>query len=134
MQVADGQRLDKARPYIQHNVFLAYLTELGLPGLGLYLVVLGLWGQSAWRLWRSPDAPPWIRRFGLLILALLANYAVNGMFHDMTLIPMVNMVLYFFGGAAVALSQEWAPMPSAESERSPAASPAVSAPLPPPAG
>ena len=48
---------------------------------------------TAWRLWRSDDAPLWMRQQGLLFLVLAANYLANGMFQDMTIIPMVHMIL-----------------------------------------
>ena len=35
--------LEKARPFVQHNVLLALLTETGLAGMGLFVVLLGTW-------------------------------------------------------------------------------------------
>ena len=48
-----------------------------------------------------------MRQYALLFLAFFANYFVNGMFHDVTLIPMINMVLYFLAGAVVAIRQDF---------------------------
>jgi O-antigen ligase len=90
--------LEKARPFVQHNVLLALLTETGLIGMGLFAVLLGLWARDAWRLWRSPPGACDHRQLGLLFLAAEANYLVNGMFHDVAIIPMVNMVLFFLAG------------------------------------
>lgn len=101
-----GMPLEKAGPFIQHNVVLAYLVELGLVGAGLYIIVLSLWLRDAWRLWRTPDAPLWTGQYALFYLAFLVNYLVNGMFHDVTLIPMVNMIVYFLAGMTVSLRQE----------------------------
>ncbi len=45
--------LERARPFVQHNVFLALLTELGLVGLALFLIWLTALSAAAWQLWRS---------------------------------------------------------------------------------
>ncbi len=101
-----GLPLEKAGPYIQHNVLLNYLVELGLMGAGLYVLVLALWLVDAWRVWNRRQNPLWMRQYSLLFLAFFANYFVNGMFHDVTLMPMINMVLYFLAGAVVAIRQD----------------------------
>jgi O-antigen ligase len=96
--------LEKARPYIQHNVFLSMLTQTGLLGMGLLVALLACWTRTAWRLWHSAMAPWWVRNMGLLFLAALGVYLPNAMFHDVSIIPMVNMLLFFFGGAVMALT------------------------------
>ena len=101
-----GLPLEKAGPYIQHNVLLNYLAELGLIGTGLFVIVLALWLGNAWSLWSDRKNPLWMRQYGLLFLAFFTNYFVNGMFHDVTLIPMMNMILYFLSGAVVAIRQD----------------------------
>lgn len=95
--------LEKARPYIQHNIFLSLLTETGLIGAGLFTLMLALWSLAAWRLWRAQRAPLWVRQQGLLFLAMLASFLVNGMFHDLTLMPMLNMLLFFLAGVTMGL-------------------------------
>lgn len=101
-----GLPLEKAEPYIQHNVLLNYLAELGLVGAGLFVIVVGLWLRDARFLWKDRDGPPWTRQYALLFLAFFANYFVNGMFHDVTLMPMINMTLYFLAGALIAIRQD----------------------------
>ena len=101
-----GLALEKAEPYIQHNILLSFLVELGLAGAGLFVIVLGLWLREACLIWHDRERPAWMRQFALLFLAFFANYFVNGMFHDVTLIPMVNMVLYFLAGALIAIRQD----------------------------
>jgi len=98
--------LEKVRPFIQHNVFLALLTETGLVGMGLFIALLAFWARDAWRLWRSPQASPWARRCGLLFLALLGNYLPNAMFHELSLVATVNMFLFFMAGLAGRLAPE----------------------------
>lgn len=93
--------LEKARPFVQHNVLLALLTETGAIGMGLFALLLALWSREAWRLWRRPEHTAEQRQLALLFLAAEANYLVNGMFHDVSIIPAVNMLLFFVAGMTV---------------------------------
>ncbi|MEO8494776.1 MAG: O-antigen ligase family protein [Planctomycetota bacterium] len=95
--------LEKARPYHQHNVFLAMLAQTGLLGFGAWIIMLGLWTRNAWRLWHSRVAPLWARQHALLLLALLAAYSFNGLFHDVSIISMANMLLFFVAGVGQGL-------------------------------
>ena len=95
--------LEKSRGYVQHNVFLSLLTETGLLGLGLWVTVLWFWSRNAWRLWQTSAASPWFRQTGLLTLVLLACYVVTGMFHDVSLILVVNWLLFFITGLVAGL-------------------------------
>ena len=88
---------------MQHNVLLSLLTETGLVGMGLFAVLLAFWVISAWRLCHCPAAPPWVRRQGVLFLALVGSYLPNAMFQDMSLISMVNSLLFFMGGVTAGL-------------------------------
>lgn len=90
--------LERARIFIQHNVFLALLTETGLVGMGLFALLLWLWVRDAWRLWQSRQAPLWARQQGLLFLGLMATYLVNAMFHDVSRMPAVTTLLFFMAG------------------------------------
>ena len=49
---------------------------------------------------------------GLVFLAFMTAYLANGMFHDLSIVPMVNMFLFFLGGAIVGLAA-WIDSPSA---------------------
>lgn len=95
--------LEKGRGYIPHNVVFSLLTETGLVGLGLFLALAAMWGLDAWRLWRTHSAPLWARQMGLLLLVALGAYFVNGMFHDISVVPMANMTLFFLAGLTAAL-------------------------------
>jgi O-antigen ligase len=96
--------LEKARPYVQHNTFLALLVEVGVIGLGCFLAMLAVWTRWAWWLWRHPSAPTWARQAGLLFLGFMGIYLPNAMFHDVSIIPMINMVLFFLGGAVTGIA------------------------------
>ncbi len=96
--------LEKARPFVQHNAFLALLTETGLLGLGLFLAFFAWWTVDAWHLWHTAAAPPWIRQMGLLFLASVGVYVPNAMFHDVSIVAMVHMLLFYIGGTVVGLS------------------------------
>jgi len=95
-----GQPLSKTKSYMQHNVFLAYLTETGLLGLMALIAMLGLMIRAAWNTWRRSDTSLLARQQGMLLGALLATYISNGMFHDVSIMPLVNMLLFFWAGVA----------------------------------
>jgi O-antigen ligase len=90
--------LEKSRPYSPHNLLLGIITETGLVGLTLFLLLLALWGYDAWQLWQAVHAPLWVRQQGLFFLAVLSAYLVNGMFHHIALVPMSNILLFFVAG------------------------------------
>lgn len=100
--------LEKARTYIQHNVLLGLLTETGLAGMLLFTAVVVAWTRAAWRLWTSAEAPTWARQQGLFFLGSLAAWFPNAMFHDVSLIPMANMLFFFLAGATVGMSAAYA--------------------------
>ncbi|HEX4129100.1 MAG TPA: O-antigen ligase family protein [Pirellulales bacterium] len=106
------------RPFVQHNVWLNVLVETGLVGLTLFCAMLWLWGRDAWRVFRSPGVPLRVRRQALLFVAILGAYLPNGMFHDMALVPMVNMFFFFFAGWTEGLSIP-TPQPQTGSRRLP---------------
>jgi chromate transport protein ChrA len=83
---------------MQHNVVLSYMTELGAVGTTLLLGIIGLFAATAWRLFRRSGGHTTRGAIGLLSLTILAAYLVNGMFHDVSIIPMVGSLFYFFAG------------------------------------
>ena len=93
-----GEPLTSTRTLMQHNIFLAYLTETGLLGLGCLLLVIGMIVRASLIVWLNRELPFWPRYFGLLTLTLLSCDMLNGMFHDVAIIPMVNMLLFFLAG------------------------------------
>ena len=90
--------LEKGRRFHQHNVFLSLMTETGLIGAGLFLLLLLLWARDAWWTWESPLTPAWVRPQAVLFLVVLANYVTSGMFQDTSIVSMANMVLFFMAG------------------------------------
>ena len=93
-----SQPLRQTKVYLQHNVFLAYLTEMGLAGLFVLLIMLGVMARSAWLLWINRKQTLEQRQFGLLLAAMLVCFCVNGMFHDTSIMPMMNYLLFFVAG------------------------------------
>ncbi len=83
---------------MQHNLFLSYVTELGLIGLSLLLLLLMNLLAMAMAIWKNRRRHLIARQFGLLMIVLLIVHTVNGMFHDVSIAPMTNMLLYFFAG------------------------------------
>jgi len=104
--------LGKARPYVQHNVFLALLTETGLVGMGLFVAVLGFWIADASRLWQCGTAGEGARGQGLFFLAMMGYYLANAMFQDLSLMPQANMLLFFLAGLTEGASIQFGPRPA----------------------
>ena len=90
--------LGTTRSLTQHNVFLAYLVDMGLVGLVTLLGLLLTWMVASWRVWRDQSLDLWPRQFALINVVLLVAYCVNGMFHDVSIIPMMHTLLFFWMG------------------------------------
>jgi O-antigen ligase len=95
--------LERGRGFIQHNVALSLLTETGIVGLSLFAAMLFFWTRDAWQLWRDVTLPLWARQAGLLFLIAIVAYLTNGMFHDVSVISMMNMTLFFLAGLVAGL-------------------------------
>ena len=90
--------LEKARPYIQHNVFLSLLTETGLTGLGAFVILLGLAFADSWRLVRTCRRGTAFHSLAVVSIAAWIAYVVNGMFHEVAVISMSNFLLFSLWG------------------------------------
>lgn len=95
--------LRKATSYHQHNVLLSYLVDSGLIGAGLLITLLISWGCKSWQLACSSSACRQAQDTGLMMMATLCSYLLNGMFQDVSIIPMLNMYLFYFAGLTVAV-------------------------------
>ena len=93
-----GKPLLITKSLTQHNVFLAYLTETGLVGLSALTLMLLMMLFTSWKVWRNKSINLWARQFGLLGVVVLSSYCVNGMFHDVSIIPMSHVFLFFLLG------------------------------------
>ena len=105
--------LDRVRPYHQHNFILSLLTETGVAGTLPFIGLICCWATAALQLWKNHAVPLEIRQLGLVFLVCLVNYVTNGTFQDVTLIPTVNLLLFYLGGITVSAvmategSQRW---------------------------
>ncbi len=98
-----GLPLEQAKPYAQHNVFLSLLVDTGLVGLVALISLLVTLAGIGWQLARGGDGPSESRSAGMLLLSVLVVYVCNGMFHDVLVIPMVHMYLFFVSGLAITV-------------------------------
>lgn len=119
----NGMQLSLILPYMQHNVILSYLTETGGVGCALLCLLLGTLFLKSWQLWNTTSLSLEARQFGLLGLVVLGNYTLNGLFHDVSIIPHLNALLYLTLGVVEnlhvsrsAASGEIATDPEQESE------------------
>ena len=110
--------LAKATTYVQHNIFLSLLVETGLIGVSLFCLVLFFWVKDGWKLWYAKDLPLWQRQFGMLSVLMVAAYFPNGMFHEMSVIPMLNMLMFFVAGLSRNMVDQIAANESAGAVRS----------------
>ncbi len=97
--------LESIRGLHHHNTLLSVLTETGLVGFAAFIAVFVAWTRSAWRLATSAVSSQWIRTQGLLMLALIANYLCSAVFHDLTLLPSQELLLFVFAALTVNLDQ-----------------------------
>jgi len=95
--------LDAVRPYMQHNVLLSLLVDAGLIGAGLFAAAIVLMGIAGWQLARNAQLAPEVRTLGMMMLGCLAGYMFNGMFHDVSVIPMANNFLLLFAGVTASV-------------------------------
>ncbi|MEM9940418.1 MAG: O-antigen ligase family protein [Planctomycetota bacterium] len=93
-----GQPLTITRTLTQHNVFLAYLTETGLVGVMVLVGMLVVMLIVCRKVWLSNGLDLWARQAGLLGLVVLTVYLINGMFHDVSIIPQGHILLFLVLG------------------------------------
>lgn len=95
--------LESLRNLHHHNTLLSLLTETGMIGLAAFLALLAAWARSAWSLVRDAELPVWVRSQGLLMLAVLVTYLSSAVFHDLTLLPSQEWMLFLAAGFTMNL-------------------------------
>ncbi|TWT50786.1 O-Antigen ligase [Rubripirellula amarantea] len=96
-----GLQLERVRHYQQHNTFLAVVVDSGTLGILIFMSGLLLFYTTGWQLARGLDSNPEMRMLGLLMMSAIVIYAANAMFHDLIIIPMVQMFMMFIAGLAI---------------------------------
>jgi N-acetylglucosaminyldiphosphoundecaprenol N-acetyl-beta-D-mannosaminyltransferase len=96
--------LESLRPLHHHNTLLSVLTETGIVGLAAFVGVFVAWTRCSWRL-ATDVVSSWTRAQGILMLALIANYLCSAVFHDLTLLPSQELLLFAFAAITVNLNQ-----------------------------
>ena len=84
-----------------HNAYLEYAVDLGLPGLILFLLLLGGCLRAAWQARRLADQGAFPAEFAAFsdgIRACLIAFSVAAMFHP------VSYHFYFYYPAALAVA------------------------------
>jgi exopolysaccharide biosynthesis WecB/TagA/CpsF family protein len=103
--------LESLRPLHHHTTLLSVLTETGIVGLAAFVGLFVAWIRSAWRL-STNNSTAWVRAQGVLMLALIANYLCSAVFHDLTLLPSQQLLLFVFAAITVNLSESAAFVPA----------------------
>lgn len=100
------QPLQSVRPYLQHNIFLAYFAELGLIGLALAVGIFGCFLQQSFRLAACEKLKSPHRIFCLISMMFTLNMVVNGMFHDVSLIVVVGSLYFYVNGLTYSIADK----------------------------
>ena len=97
--------LAKAKPYLQHNVFLSVLTETGIAGTAflVWLIING--SLVGLRIYRHSNSSNWERAFAVTLIAIISSYCINGMFHDVSIIPMANLLMFYLLAINVSIDR-----------------------------
>jgi O-antigen ligase len=89
-----------------HNVYLEYATDLGLPGLILFLLMLGACLRMVTRVARQTARTGGARDFHRIAVGvqmMLVAFVVSGFFHPVA----YHFHFYYAGGLAAALAVVW---------------------------
>jgi O-antigen ligase len=113
--------LESLRNLHHHNTLLSLLTETGMIGLTAFLALLFAWARGGWSLVRDEGLSRWQRSQGLLMLAVLVTYLSSALFHDLTLLPSQEWILFLAAGLTMNLRlstarQRTIATPAAEAE------------------
>ena len=101
--------LSRASGFVPHNVFLGILAETGLLGLVPFQLFIAMCLRDAFRVWRTARIPRAARRHAALTIAIVGTYLLNGMFHDVSVIAMSNMLLLFLCGLSSGIAAKHLP-------------------------
>jgi O-Antigen ligase len=109
--------LEKAKGYVQHNIFLALLTENGLITVIPFTLLLGWWSWWAYRLWIAKSLAMEHRLFGVVFLSFMTGYITIGMFQDVLIMPMISMYLFLMAGCVRNLAEKHLLSPAPSTNR-----------------
>jgi O-antigen ligase len=96
--------LESIRGLHHHNTLLSILTETGLVGIAAFMAVLIAWVRAAWVLATRAEQQ-WYRAHGVLMVAILVNYLSSALFHDLTLLPSQELLVFLMAVFTVNLHQ-----------------------------
>jgi O-antigen ligase len=96
--------LESIRGYVHHNTWLCILAENGLVGMLLFFGIIALWARAAWRLYRNPLSPAWVRSQAVLMLAVLTIHICQALSRDVTYTAIENMLLFLMAGITTGLA------------------------------
>ena len=77
--------------------------ELALYSAEAFSVLSSQWVRVGWSLARDQQVPAWARGQGVLMLAVMATYLSSAVFHDVTLLPQQEWLLFLFAGLTLNL-------------------------------
>ncbi len=107
--------LEKAAPYVQHNILLALLVENGLIAVVPFCFLLVQWTRWSLQLWNASELAVEMRQMGLVLLSTMTAFFIIGMFQDLLIMPMMNAYLFFLAGCIRNLHSKLKPRSIVES-------------------
>lgn len=90
--------------YYGHNNFLHMAGEMGLLGLGVFLVFLFVTLKSIWLSFKK-FADPFLKACAISIFAAILAYLINGLTETSLYYSRIVMIFWFLVGAGLALSK-----------------------------
>jgi len=90
-------------PIAGDNQYFQYSVELGVPGLLLYVAILGGIGAAGLKAFRFAPGEP-ARSYGALTAAAALGLALNGITTVALTLPFVSYIFFWLAGSTVALA------------------------------
>jgi len=103
-------RLESIRGYVHHNSFLSLLVDLGLIGLGLYLLLMLAFVKRMLWLWYADGPPQWARGIALVSLAVLGVHLLQMAFHEVSFSVLENTILLATWGLTASCCRQFLPV------------------------
>jgi O-antigen ligase len=96
-----------------HNTILSMAAEVGLPALGIYLLLIFLFWRRCLRVYRQLDPGLTLERtFVVMVMGILLLYLITGWFSDLRWNTLQNTLMFLFLGVVAAIERDICDRPS----------------------
>ncbi len=94
---------------VAHNAYIEIGVELGIPGLIVFLSILGITARNLWRVARSPRTPPRFQLMCEYLIAALCAYSVGSIFLSSQYWTYFYVVIALSTSVCVVVKRQQAP-------------------------